>query len=98
MQTNQVNIFEDNDHFFKGKYDSSDSLKDPNPRDTTTRRISLKRDVQMCHSFNAETNKRFHETMPLNNELAKQKFCALHSAVLTPRLGMSPGISGWSQC
>ena len=43
MQTNQVNIFEDNDHFFKGKYDSSDSLKDPNPRDTTTRGISLKR-------------------------------------------------------
>ena len=36
----------------------------------------------MCHSFNAETNKRFHETMPLHNALAKQKFCR----VLTPRL------------
>ena len=43
MQTNQVNIFEDNDHFYKGNYDNSDSLNDPNPRDTTTRGISLKR-------------------------------------------------------
>ena len=41
----------------------------------------------MCHSFNAETNKRFHETMPLHkhNALAKQKICSIYR-VLTARL------------
>ena len=39
----------------------------------------------MCHSFNAETNKRFHETMPLHNALAKQKNCSIYK-VLTLRL------------
>ena len=61
--------------------------------------LSEERCAEMCHSFNAETNKRFHETMPLLNALAKQKILQYlqnpHTATLECLL---PGISAWSQC